>query len=58
MVYAEQGMHGEKNTNMLLYFTRSTQIITYEKTWLNQSMDTFKIKCKQLFLQPNLQTLP
>ena len=24
---------------------------TIEKSWLDQSMDTFKVKCKQLFLQ-------
>ena len=24
-----------------------------EKSWLDQSLNTFKIKCKQLFLQPN-----
>ena len=24
-----------------------------EKLWLDQSLNTFKIKCKQLFLQPN-----
>ena len=24
-----------------------------EKSWLEQSLDTFKVKCKQLFLQTN-----